>query len=87
MKKILAVLSISLFCGLFFVGCKKAKEESPKNTEEHAQQTEEPSENLLIRPGVGVGKIDFGMTVQQMKDILGKPDVLSAKGNCSFTLS
>ncbi|MCD6393676.1 MAG: hypothetical protein J7M40_09230, partial [Planctomycetes bacterium] len=33
------------------------------------------SDDLLIRPGIGVGGVEFGMTVDQMKDILGKPDV------------
>ncbi|MBW8035842.1 MAG: hypothetical protein FVQ79_09480 [Planctomycetes bacterium] len=39
------------------------------------QGVEDASEDLVIRPGIGVGKIKFGMTVKQMKDILGKPDV------------
>ena len=75
MKKFLVISSLLLFCGIFFVGCKKAKEESSKDTKESVQQTKESSEDLLIRPGIGVGKIKFGMTVQQMKNILGKPDV------------
>ena len=75
MKKILVVSSLLIFGGLFFVGCKKAKEEVSKDTEKYTQRTKGSSEDLLIRPGIGVGKIEFGMTVQQMKDILGKPDV------------
>ena len=75
MKKILVVSSLLIFCGLFCVGCKKAKKEVSEGTEEYTQRTKESSEDLLIRPGISVGKIEFGMTVQQMKDILGKPDV------------
>jgi len=75
MKKVLVVSSVLIFVVLFWSGCKKAKEEVSKDTEEYTQRTKESSEDLLIHPGIGVGKIKFGMTVQQMKDILGKPDV------------
>ena len=53
----------------------QVEQESPKNAEETVQQTTEAFEDLLIRPGIGIGKIKFGMTVQQMKDLLGEPDV------------
>ena len=75
MKKILLISSTLLFCGLFFIGCKKTEEESSKDTEEYAQQTKDLTEDLLILPRIGVGKIKFGMTVQQMKDELGEPDI------------
>ena len=76
MKKILVVLSIFVFVGFFCIGCKKAKNEVSQDTEEeYNQPTEESSNDLLIRPGISVGKIKFGMTVKQMKGLLGKPDV------------
>ena len=76
MKKILLLLSIFVFIGFFCIGCKKTQSEVPQDTEtESNQQAGDSSEDLVIRPGIGVGKIKFGMTVQQMKDILGKPDV------------
>jgi outer membrane protein assembly factor BamE (lipoprotein component of BamABCDE complex) len=76
MKKILLVLSIFVFVGFFCVGCKKTPNEVLQDTEAESNQgAKEVSEDLVIRPGIGVGKIKFGMTVKQMKDILGKPDV------------
>ena len=93
MKKIFLVLSIFVFVGLFCIGCKKTPDEVPQdaggesqNTEAKTDQASEvSSEDLLIRPGIGVGKIDFGMTVQQMKDILGKPDVAATGISYMYT--
>ena len=75
MKKILVISSLLIFCGLLCVSCKEAEEEASKDSETSSQQTKESSQDWLIRPGLGIGEIQFGMTVQQMKDILGKPDV------------
>ncbi|MBW8017798.1 MAG: hypothetical protein FVQ82_16620 [Planctomycetes bacterium] len=76
MKKILLVISTFAFIGFFCVGCKKTPDEVSQDTEAKTNQGGDvSSEYLLIRPGIGVGKIKFGMTVKQMKDILGKPDV------------
>ena len=86
MRNILVVLSIFVFVGFFCIGCKKAKNEVSQDIEEeYNQPTEELSEDLLIRPGIGVGKIQFGMTVQQMKDILGKPDVAATGISYMYT--
>ena len=66
-------------CITFFItGCKKTKEQAPDAPNESfapASQAEESDSDLLIQPGIGVGKVKFGMTVEKMKDILGKPDV------------
>lgn len=83
MRKIFLVLSIFVFVGLFCIGCTKTPDEVPQdaggesqNREAKTDQVSEvSSEDLLIRPGIGVGKIKLGMTIQQMKDILGKPDI------------
>lgn len=75
MKTISIFLSLLLCSGLFYTGCKKAKEEAVNDTVVSVPQVEESSSDLLIQPGTGVGQIKFGMTVQQMKDVLGKPDV------------
>ncbi len=39
------------------------------------------SPDLLIRPGEGVGDLKFGMSVEQMHKILGKPDRSQAKSH------
>ena len=86
MKKILLVLSIFVFVGFFCIGCKKTPNEVPQDTEGGSNQpAEEASEDLVIRPGIGVGKIKFGMTVKQMKDILGKPDVAATGISYMYT--
>ena len=86
MKKIFVFLSIFVFVGYFCIGCKKAENEvSQEIEEEYKQPSEESSEDLLILPGTGVGKIRFGMTVEQMKDILGKPDVAATGISYMYT--
>ena len=92
MRKILVVGSVFVLLGFCCIGCKKAKNEVAQDIEvsqdieqEHNQPTEEASEELLIRPGIGVGKIRLGMTVQQMKDVLGKPDVASTGISYMYT--
>jgi outer membrane protein assembly factor BamE (lipoprotein component of BamABCDE complex) len=74
MKKYLVFSSLLIFALLFWTGCKKTEDEVLKDSEASVEKTKESSEDRLIRPGIGIGDIQFGMTVQQMKDILGKPD-------------
>jgi len=84
MKNVLVVLTAFVVIGLFCLGCEKAPNEVSKGTEEeYSQPPKENLEDLLIRPGIGVGKIQFGMTVKQMKDLLGEPDVTPLTGNKS----
>ena len=92
MKKVLIVVSIFVFVGFCCIGCKKEKNEVTQDIEvsqdieeEYDQPTNEASHDLLIRPGIGVGKVQFGMTVQQMKDVLGKPDVASTGISYMYT--
>lgn len=83
MKKILLVLSIFVFAVFFCTGCKKTNNEITPTPEKAPEDTkivsdkgsEKPAEDLLIRPTIGVGKIKIGMTVKQMENILGKPDI------------
>lgn len=76
MKKILAIFCILAFGGFIIVGCEKSGDEGGSDSQqEMTKQDEESSENLLIEPGVGVGAVKLGMTVDEMKDVLGKPDV------------
>ncbi len=94
MKKILLLLSIFVFIGFFCIGCKKTQNDVPQDTEAESNQQAgdsskervgDSSEDLVIRPGIGVGKIKLGMTVQQMKDILGKPDVAATGISYMYT--
>ena len=57
-----------------FAGCEKNTDQAPPDPKEETSQ-KQPAENLLIEPGIGVGDVKLGMTVDQMKDVLGKPDV------------
>jgi len=34
------------------------------------------SDSFIIRPGEGIGKLQFGMSVEQMKEIMGEPDMV-----------
>ena len=71
MKKHLNILCIITMIGFLCFGCKKKESDNSAET--------------LINPGVGVGKIKFGMTVQQMKDILGKPDIAATGISYMYT--
>jgi hypothetical protein len=83
-KNVLLFLTAFVVIGLFCVGCKKTPNELSQDTEEeYSQPSKGYTEDLFIRPGIGVGKIQFGMTVQQMKDILGEPDVTPLTGDKS----
>lgn len=76
MKKVLIVPILLMCASFFFIGCKKAQKEVLKDSNTAVSKAKESSSiNLLIQPGIGVGKIKFGMTIKQMKDLLGKPDV------------
>lgn len=78
MKKLVPTLSFLICVALLITSCKKT-DEQPADTHDEstatASQAEESGNDLLIQSGIGVGKVKFGMTVEEMKDILGKPDV------------
>ena len=38
-----------------------------------AAGTAEPTHDALVRPGKGIGKVELGMTLEQVKRVLGKP--------------
>lgn len=76
-KKYRYLCSIVIF-GLFCHGC--AKKDVPNDSEEAETTLEEvDSDNqetvfASILPGIGVGKVRFGMSFTELKDVLGKPD-------------
>lgn len=76
MKKIVLISSLLLIVPLFSVGCDKSTDEAPPDEpREVARQPQSEPGDMLIEPGIGVGRVKFGMTVEQMKDVLGEPDV------------
>lgn len=82
MKNGLLVLTVFVI-GFFCVGCKKTPNEVSGTEVEYSQTPKGNTEDLLIRPGIGVGNVQFGMTIQQMKDVLGEPDVTPLTGEKS----
>ena len=64
--------------GLLCHGC--TKKDEPNDTEEveaavQAVDTDNPgTEVASIQPGIGVGKVKFGMSFTELQDVLGKPD-------------
>ncbi len=61
-----------------FSGCSE-KDPEPESGEKspRAQASDggEQAEAMLIRPGLGVGPVRFGMTIGEMKECLGEPDI------------
>lgn len=82
MKKATLISTILIFALIVQTGCRKTSDQVD-DPNETAPQTKQPitqkpqalSEDIVIRPGVGAGKVRLGMTVGQMKDALGDPDV------------
>ncbi len=76
MNKMMAVSCLLVLGGLFYAGCDKTKDETSLELQgESTGQSEKSTANLLILPGICVGDVRLGMTVDEMKDVLGKPDV------------
>lgn len=76
MKKIVLIWSLLLIGPLLCTGCDKSADETPPDKpQEVARPPQTEPDDMLIKPGIGVGKVKFGMTVEQMKDVLGAPDV------------
>jgi len=77
MKKLLISFTLIMSTTFLITGCKQKQQaqDAPDESISPETQAEESGNDLLIQPGIGVGKVTFGMTVAEMKDILGKPDV------------
>lgn len=62
---------------LHISGCADKQDAEPDDSDTATQSPEktEPQKASLILPGIGVGEIQLGMTVGEMKDRLGKPDI------------
>ena len=63
--------------GLFSQGCAQKEEPGDAEEMEATVQTVETEETAVasIQPGIGVGKVKFGMSVTELEDSLGLPDI------------
>ena len=64
--------------GLFCQGCAEKDDQNEVEEAETAVQTDAGKQDALvasIQPGIGVGKVKFGMTFAELKNALGKPDI------------
>jgi len=70
---------VALLLATFDLGCSSKDDQGTSedaNTTVPVTETDEKEPTTaLIRPGIGVGKVQFGMAVDDMKEILGKPDI------------
>jgi len=70
------LLAILLVLPLSGCGEKEQEQESDDpNAGAASVEASEPNQAMLIRPGSGVGKVDLGMSVDEVRQILGKPDL------------
>ena len=91
MKNLPSIFTLCLMVGLFIPGCKKSEEEKTletgtaesvygeneqdNTTAESVYRENEQNNAMLIKPGIGVGEVRFGMTVEEVKNTLGKPSI------------
>jgi hypothetical protein len=65
--------------GLLCIGCAEKDEHAEvKEAEAAAQTANSDNQKTLaasIEPGIGVGKVKLGMTLDELKKALGKPDI------------
>ena len=75
MNQMQTILGILLMTGVLGIGCDKADVELSETEESETSPINNvEEESLLIQPKTGVANIRWGMTVEQIKDILGQPD-------------
>ena len=84
MKHRILFILVVLYLGIHGIGC-SGKEDQSESKE--ANTTVQSSDSVaqgttvgLIQPGIGVGKVKFDMTADDVKAILGEPDS-EVKGN------
>ena len=71
-------LCAMVLLGLLCQGCAQRDEPSDaEDTETTAHTVDSETQEMAdgsIQPGIGVGKVKFGMSVSELEDSLGKPD-------------
>jgi hypothetical protein len=79
MTKQFRYLFAIMVLGLLCYGCSEKDEQAEvKEAETAAEATDADNQETIvasIQPGIGVGKVKFGMTVDELKNTLGKPDI------------
>jgi hypothetical protein len=72
-------LYVIVVFGLLYQGCAQKDEPSDaEETEITVQTVDTDTQGTAagsIQPGIGVGKVKFGMSVTELEDSLGKPDI------------
>jgi hypothetical protein len=69
---VLIVMAMSLGCA---ENEPEAEPEAMNSTVRAPQDAGQDGPKALIQPGTGVGSVRFGMTVEEMKETLGEPDI------------
>ncbi len=64
-RHIIIIMTMGLLC----IGC------ADKDERDGEVSQQQDATAAAIQPGVGVGEVKFGMTLEDMKDVLGKPDI------------
>ena len=76
MKNRINITVLMAMLGCLALGCEESETDSSNpNPAVNTPATNVQNNSAMIVPGVGVGPIRLGMTVDQMKQILGKPDI------------
>jgi hypothetical protein len=78
MMKMPVFLFTMLTIAFFTIGCETSEEKNESenaNTDVQAPDRREHYKDMLIQPGIGVGRVRLGMTVEEMENCLGKPDI------------
>lgn len=80
-KKYRCIYAVVVF-GILCQGC--AKKDEPNGVEDTVAEENTTAQTVgadipdssiaFIQPGIGVGKVKFGMSFVELKDVLGKPD-------------
>lgn len=79
MKCRILFIFVVLLLGIHGLGCSDKGDQNESEEANTNVQATDPNEQdttaALIQPGVGVGEVEFSMTVDEMKTALGKPDI------------
>jgi hypothetical protein len=75
-KKLIPCLVFVLAVGLLFSGCGKTEQPAPAPAPGAAPAPVE----LVVVPKVGIGELKFGMTLKEVSDLWGPPDLTKNPG-------